>query len=182
MNDLVSGEQRIFPVQIGLSSPGSRGSSSARQRDVQPAGAQRQRDLLDAAGSRAPEEQDLQAAGDSVLDEPANGAGSGAGPTGHLSQPEAAPADDLLHRAPCLSDTADRHSRDQSAPLLVPGGLLRHRPLERDILAPADRCQPSVAAVGVPRLLVVSQLLRHGSLQGAVQTLSVYEEAPGECH
>lgn len=166
-----------FFVLMKLSGSGSAGS--ARQRGLQSAGAQRQRDLLHAAGTRTSEEQDLQAPGDAVLDESANGIGPGARPAGYLSQSQAALADDLLHRASGLSDTPDHHSRSQSTPLLVSGGLFRYRSLERDVPAAADRCEPPVAAAGVPRLLDIPQLLRHGSLQGVVQTLFICEEATG---
>jgi len=52
--------------------------------------------------------------------------------------------------------------------------------LERDILAPTHRREPSVVAIGVSYLLVISELFWHGSFQSTVQTLSVHKKASGK--
>jgi len=85
-----------------------------------------------------------------------------------------------LHRASGLSNTTDRHLCDQPSSLFVPGRLLRRWSLERDILAPTHRCEPSVVAISVSCLLVISELFWYGSLQSTIQTLSVHKEASGK--
>jgi len=85
-----------------------------------------------------------------------------------------------LYRASGLPNTVDRHPCDQPSSLFIPGRLFRHWLLERDILASTHRREPSVVAVGIPYLLVISELFWHGSLQSTVQTLSIHKKASGK--